>query len=93
MESIHLWGSPPEIAIAFAAVFTGILVLVSAFENFLLVEYRVYERVLVFVVAFGMFVPDMTVKLGATALFVVVLASHLPRYLDERSTPMATPWT
>lgn len=86
-------GTIPEIAIAFAAVFIGILVLVSAFEDFLLVEYRVYERILAFVVAFGMFVPDMTVKLGATALFVVVLASHLPRYLDERSTPIAIPWT
>lgn len=82
-----------EIAIAFLAIFAGIVILVSAFENFLLTDYKLHERVLAFVIAGGMFVPNTTVKLGAAALLAVLFASHVRRYLDKRTTPVAVPWS
>lgn len=86
-------GTLTEIAIAFAGVFVGIVILVSAFENFLLTNYKLWERILAFIVAGGMFVPDMTFKLAASALLVIILVSQFRRYMDRRTTPIATPWS
>lgn len=85
-------GTPVEILTAVASVLVAIVVLVSAFENFLLTTYTRPERALAFVVAAGLFTPVSTVKLGATAVLALLLGSHLLRYRDRQVTPASVPW-
>jgi TRAP-type uncharacterized transport system fused permease subunit len=86
-------GSPAEIAVAASSVLVAIVILVSAFENFLLGPYTRAERAVAFLVAAGLFVPLTTAKLAAVALLAVLLVVHGRRYLDRRTSPMTVPWS
>lgn len=86
-------GTPTEIVVAASSVLVAIVILVSAFENFLLGPYSLPERALAFVVAAGLFVPFTTVKLGALVLLVGLLLVHLPRYVDRPMGRVSVPWT
>ncbi len=86
-------GTLPEIVLAFLPVLVAIVIVASAFENFLLTTYSIPERVLAFVVATALVVPLRTVRLGGVALLAVLLVAHVPRYLDTRSSPVSVPWS
>ena len=86
-------GTPAEIAVAASSVLVAIVILVSAFENFLLGPYTRAERVVAFVTAGGLFVPLTTAKLAAAGLLAVLLIVHGRRYLASRTSPMRVPWS
>ncbi len=86
-------GSLVDIATAGVSVLLAIVVLVSAFENFLLTHYTRPERALAFLAAAGLFVPLRPAKLGAAVVLGLLLVSHGVRYLDGRSTSVSVPWS
>ena len=86
-------GSPTAILAAFVPVFVAIVVVASAFENFLLTGYTLPERGLAFVAATALVVPIRSVKLGGAVLLAILLAVHVPRYVDRRATPLSVPWS